>query len=178
MSHVNLKNVKHTKSVLSLAKFDQIPAICSGYLCDFMRFFFFVKSFIIGGVALYRTSKTLCRLVVYSSLVLWASWKITSSLPVINAHIPINAHPHYLKIKPKIMMMCTIWSYTVWLYIYEHCMHEFNNWLTLYLVNIVKLFFGRFLLTQWHFRVRMRHKGCAYISAVHLRLTISVCLHG
>ena len=43
MSHADVKNVKITKSVLSLTKFDQILAICSGYLCDFMRFFFFVK---------------------------------------------------------------------------------------------------------------------------------------
>ena len=39
-SHADVKNVKITKSVLSLTKFDQIPAICSGYVCDFMRFFF------------------------------------------------------------------------------------------------------------------------------------------
>ena len=47
MSHADVKNVKITKSILSLTKFDQIPAICSGYLCDFMNFFF-CKSFIIG----------------------------------------------------------------------------------------------------------------------------------
>ena len=50
MIHADVKNVKITKSVLSSTKFDQIPAICSGYLCDFMRFFF-CKSFIIGGIA-------------------------------------------------------------------------------------------------------------------------------
>ena len=46
-----MKNVKITKTVLILTKFDQIPAICSGCLCDLMRFFF-CKSFIIGGIAL------------------------------------------------------------------------------------------------------------------------------
>ena len=51
MSHADVKNVKITKSVLSLTEFDQIPAICSGYLYDFMRFFFFCKSYIFGGVA-------------------------------------------------------------------------------------------------------------------------------
>ena len=50
MSHADVKNVKITKSVLSLTKFDQIPAICSGYLCDSGRFFF-CKCFIIGGIA-------------------------------------------------------------------------------------------------------------------------------
>ena len=50
MSHADVKNVKITKSVLSLTKIDQIPAICSDNLCDFMRFFF-CKSFIIGGIA-------------------------------------------------------------------------------------------------------------------------------
>ena len=45
-----MKNVKILKSVLSLSKFDQIPAICSGYLCDFMRFVF-CESFIIGEIA-------------------------------------------------------------------------------------------------------------------------------
>ena len=34
-----MKNVKITKSVLSLTKVDQIPAICSGYLYDFKIFF-------------------------------------------------------------------------------------------------------------------------------------------
>ena len=37
VSHADVKNVKITKSVLSLTKYDQIPAICSGYLCDFMK---------------------------------------------------------------------------------------------------------------------------------------------
>ena len=44
MNHADMKNVKITKSVLSLTKFDRIPAICSGYLCDFMDFF------LIGGI--------------------------------------------------------------------------------------------------------------------------------
>ena len=43
VSHADVKNVKITKSVLSLTKYDQIPAICSGYLCDFMKKKLFVK---------------------------------------------------------------------------------------------------------------------------------------
>ena len=38
MSYADLKNVKITKIVLSLTKFNHnLPAICCGYLCDFIK---------------------------------------------------------------------------------------------------------------------------------------------
>ena len=64
MSHADVKNVKITKSVMSLTKFDQLPAICSGYLCDFMIFFFVkvlylveLPIYIVGSLAFVTTSE-------------------------------------------------------------------------------------------------------------------------